>query len=177
MWQRKSIEITVGLFMLAGLAALLMMALRVSGLNDVYTRTPGYTITAVFDNAGGLKPKAKVTIAGVSVGRVISIGLEKGSYLAEVTIRVNDKVDDIPDDSHASILTAGLLGDNYIGLTPGFSETFLKAGSRIPETQTDSAVILENLISKFLSSKASESGPAGQVGSEKNVSEPAPMPH
>jgi len=161
MWQLKSIEITVGVFMIAGLTALLMLALRVSGLNDVYTRDAGYTVTAIFDNAGGLKAKAKVTVAGVSVGRVVDVNLDKNSYLASVTMKINPKIDNLPEDTRASILTAGLLGDNYIGLSPGFSQTMLKEGNSIPQTQTNSAIILEDLISKFISGQASAQKPKG----------------
>lgn len=153
--QRRTIEIAVGVFFLMGIAAFTLLAFRVSGLSDVYVAREGYTITADFENIGGLKPRARVTIAGVTVGRVISIDFDKKSYVARATIYLNDKVNNIPDDSNASILTAGLLGDNYIGLTPGFSTVFFKEGDHIGIDRTTKAVVLEELISKFLSGQAS----------------------
>lgn len=153
--QKRTIEIAVGIFFLLGIAAFVMLAIKVSGLGDVYVSNDGYIITADFENIGGLKPKARVTIAGVSIGRVTAIDFDPKDYLARVTIFVDKKASNIPDDTRASILTAGLLGDNYIGLTPGFSENYFKEGSHIPEENTNKAVVLEELVSKFLSSQAS----------------------
>ncbi len=151
----KAIEMAVGLFMLAGLAALAMLAITVSGLTQIYPQESGYIITVDFNNVGGLKPRAKVTIAGVPVGRVKSIALDQQEFVARVSISLQNKSYGIPDDSKASILTAGLLGDNYIGLTPGFSDTFLKEGGHIPVEDTNSALILEQLISRFVAGQAS----------------------
>lgn len=153
--QKRALEITVGLFFLLGIAAFIVLALKVSGLGEAITFSDGYTITADFENIGGLKPRARVTIAGVSVGRVTSIKYDPKEYLAHVTILVDDTVKNIPEDSNASILTAGLLGDNYIGLTPGFSDTFLKVGGHISVNNTNKAVVLEELVSKFLANQAS----------------------
>jgi len=174
LWQRKLVEIAVGFFMLAGIAALLLLALKVSGLGfqSFYAEDQGYPVAVMFNNAGGLKPKAKVTIAGVYVGRVKSIELNQ-DYIARVDLWLHKDLK-IPEDTRASILTAGLLGDNFIGLTPGFSENNLKAGAIIPETQTDSAMVLEDLISKFVSGKASEQ-PAAK--SNSNQSEGAEVRH
>ena len=154
---KRTIEITVGLFMLAGLVALLMLALRVSGLSDVYSGKDGYIVYANFDNVGGLKPRARVSIAGVPVGRVLDINFNEKDYSARVKLLIYQDVDEIPDDTQASILTAGLLGDNYIGLNPesAWSDKYLKDGSEIVRENTHSAVILEELISKFVSGRAS----------------------
>jgi len=171
MGQRKWIEITVGLFVVAGIASLLMLALKVSNLNTSYEEGKGYPLSLMFNNAGGLKPKAKVTIAGVPVGRVRTIELNH-DFVAKVVVWMHQEIQ-LPDDTKASILTAGLLGDNYIGLTPGFSETALKSGAMIPETQTDSAMVLEDLISKFVSSKASEPVASSKVNEKPNESNSA----
>src|SRR5690349_6053254 len=124
--QKRTIEIAVGIFFLLGIAAFIMLAVKVSGLSDAYESREGYTIRAIFENVGSLKPRAKVTIAGVQVGRVLSIEFDKAEYAAKVVMFLNQGVNNLPDDTKANILTAGLLGDNYISLTPGFSETFLK---------------------------------------------------
>ena len=155
----RTVEITVGAFMIAGILSLLMLALQVSGLSYFFKEEPGYRVQAEFSNIGGLKVRAKVSLAGVVVGRVVKIGLEPETFNATVWIAINpNRVDKLPIDTHASILTAGLLGDNYISLTPGFNDTqFLKEGDIIPVGSTDSAVILEQLISKFLAGQASGS--------------------
>lgn len=154
---KRTVEIFVGLFVLTGLAALLILTIRVSGLSDVYAKKSGYTVFANFDNIGGLKPRARVTIAGVPVGRVMNIQFNESEYNARVELLIYSQIDELPDDTQASILTAGLLGDNYIGLDPesAWSEEFLKNNSEIPRENTHSAVILEELISKFVSGKAS----------------------
>jgi phospholipid/cholesterol/gamma-HCH transport system substrate-binding protein len=154
---KRTVEITVGFFVIAAFAALIVLALRVSGLSDVYSSGEGYTFYANFDNVGGLKARARVSIAGVPVGRVLDIKFNEEDYSARVKLFVRSDVDQIPDDTPASILTAGLLGDNYIGLNPesGWSKTYLGEGSNIPRENTHSALVLEELISKFVSSKAS----------------------
>ena len=115
----------------------------------------GYNITAEFENIGGLKPRARVTVAGVAVGRVTDIRFDPKGYLAKVFIRMDAPVNNIPDDSRASILTSGLLGDNYIVLTPGFSDQFFKAGDNIVVENTNKAIVLEELVSKFMANQAS----------------------
>lgn len=143
----RSIEITVGLFMLAGMLALLVLALKVSGLST-YVGSGGYMITANFDNVGGLKPRAPVTIAGVRVGEVTNIHLDPTTFKAAVTMQINADENQIPTDTSASIFTQGLLGANYVNLSPGYGQTFLKNGGHIDNTRP--ALILENLIGQFL---------------------------
>ncbi len=153
--QKRTIEIAVGVFFLLGILAFAMLALQVSGISKIYNLKEGYKITADFENIGGLKPRARVTIAGVAVGRVVAINYDPKTYVARVTIVMDNNVNNIPDDTSASILTSGLLGDNYIGLSPGFSDNFYKEGDHIPVENTSKAVVLEELVSKFLSSQAS----------------------
>lgn len=150
--QRKSLDVWVGLFVLVGAIALVFLALRVGNLGDV-TFGPGYTLVARFDNIGGLKPRAPVKSAGVVVGRVESIGFDDKTFQASVILRMNSDVQ-FPKDSSAKILTSGLLGEQYIGLEPGGDENNFADGDRIKLTQ--SAIVLENLISQFLFSKAAE---------------------
>ncbi|MBS0290131.1 MAG: outer membrane lipid asymmetry maintenance protein MlaD [Proteobacteria bacterium] len=152
--QKRALEIAVGLFFLLGIAAFMIMALKVSGLSEIYV-AEGYTLTAEFENIGALKPRARVSIAGVPVGRVVAINFDDKKYLAEVTMLISHSVSNLPTDTTASILTSGLLGDNYIGLNPGFSNQFLKPGDEIPLENTNKAVVLEELVSKFFSSQAS----------------------
>ena len=119
----KNFEIAVGVFMAMGLLAILMLALQVSGLGDFYNHSPGYKVKFEFTNIGSLKVRSKVAVAGVVIGRVANIKLDPTTYNAMVTVKITDGRQ-IPEDSRASILTAGLLGDNYIGVTPGFSDAF-----------------------------------------------------
>ena len=158
----RTVEITVGALMIAGILSLLMLALQVSGLSSFFKEEPGYHVKAEFANIGALKVRAKVSVAGVVVGRVVKIHLEPETFNATVLMAIDPKqANKLPSDTRASILTAGLLGDNYISLLPGFDENeFLREGSSIPIGNTDSAVILEQLISKFL---------AGQVGANKKT--------
>ncbi len=149
--QSKNIEILVGLFVMAGLVALLMLAMKVSNLAE-FTEKSGYSVTAEFENIGGLKVRSPVSMAGVRVGRVSSIALDSENYTAQVTLSISSQYDQIPLDTSASIFTAGLLGEQYIGLEAGGDEEFLAAGSEIELTQ--SAMVLEQLIGKFLFSKA-----------------------
>ena len=148
----KKVEIGVGLFVALGLAALLMLAMKVSNLAELYTGD-GYSITARFDNIGGLKVRAPVTMAGVRIGRVSTIGFDDRTYEAVVTMDIEPKYGRIPTDSSASIFTAGLLGEQYVGLQPGAEENFLGEGGVI--TLTQSAIVLEQVIGQFLYSKAS----------------------
>ena len=145
----KIMEFWVGLFVLLGISSLLMLALQVSGLTDLY-HEKGYIVKAVFKNIGGLKVKSKVTINGVKVGTVSHISLIKdefNEYHALVEMDINKNYHNLPKDSSAKILTAGLLGDNYIGLEPGMEDVAIKPGDVIELTQQ--AVLLEDLISKF----------------------------
>jgi phospholipid/cholesterol/gamma-HCH transport system substrate-binding protein len=145
--QTRTMEIGVGLFLLAGLLALLLLALRVSGLT-VADSADTYKLYANFDNAAGLTVRAKVTMAGVIIGKVSAIDLDHDSYTGRVTMDVQKRVDNLPADSTASILTAGLLGEKYIGISVGGDEATLKDGGIIRDTQ--SALVLEDLIGKFL---------------------------
>ncbi len=147
MLSQRVIETTVGLFLLAALLALITLAFKVSGLTTFF-KQEGYNITAAFDDIGQLKVRGSVKIGGVTIGEVTDITIDPVSYRAVVTMRISSAVSDIPNDSSASILTAGLLGDNYIAITPMYSKEFLKNGSEIQETH--SAMILEKLIGQFL---------------------------
>ncbi len=144
----------VGLFVLLSGAAIVFLALKAGNLLT-WSFDSGYTVTARFDNIGGLKPKAAVKSAGVVVGRVKSITFDTKEYVAKVEITLNQGVA-FPKDTSAKILTAGLLGEQYIGLEPGYGETNLAQGDTFKATQ--SAVVLENLISQFLYNKAAEGG-------------------
>ena len=147
MRQTRAIELGTGLFVLLGFAALFFLVTQITsrqfGLGD-----EGYRVTASFDQIGGLKPGAPVSMSGVTIGRVEGIAYDFDRYRARVTLRIAGGYDRIPEDSDASILTAGLLGGQYIGIGPGASETYLADGDQIQFTQ--SAIVLENLISKYL---------------------------
>ena len=153
---KKSMEALVGFFVVLGLAALLFLALKAANLAS-FGDQKGYTVTAKFDNIGGLKARAPVRSAGVTVGRVKSIGLDAKTFQGVVTMEVDNDVQ-FPKDSSAKILTSGLLGDQYIGIEAGGDEKNLKAGDVISQTQ--SAVVLENLIGQLIFSKAAEAGTA-----------------
>ena len=154
---KKGIEVLVGGFVLLGLAGLLFLSLKAANLASFGERR-GYVVTARFENIGGPKPRAPVRSAGVTVGRVKSIALDPTSFQGVVTMELDREVQ-FPKDSSAKILTSGLLGDNYVGLEPGGDTEMLKSADRIRMTQ--SAVVLENLISQFLYNKATEpSSPA-----------------
>ena len=145
--QNRTLEIGVGLFLLAGILALLLLALRVSGLSPTPS-TDTYKLYAYFDNIAGLTVRAKVTMAGVTIGKVTAIDLDRDSFTGRVTMQLEKRIDNLPADSTASILTAGLLGEKYIGLSVGGEETLLKDGGTIHDTQ--SSLVLEDLIGKFL---------------------------
>ena len=151
---KKGIETLVGLFVLLGMLGLVFLALK-AAIFEFLGGGDTYTLTAKFDNIGGLKPRAPVRSAGVNVGRVASISLDAKTYQGVVGLEF-DKGVQFPKDSQARILTAGLLGDQYIGLEPGADEKTLVAGETI--TQTQSAVVLESLISQFLFNKAADGG-------------------
>lgn len=155
---RKGIETMVGLFVLLGLLAIVFLALKAANLASFRVGST-YAVTAKFDNIGGLKVRAPVKSAGVTVGRVTAIALDSRSYQGAVTMELEEGVQ-FPTDTSAKILTAGLLGDQYIGLEPGGAEQNLKPGDVIKMTQ--SAVVLENLIGQFLYNKAAE-----QTGEKK----------
>ncbi len=153
--QRSSKDVWVGLFVLLGGFAVLFLALQSANLLSI-SFDRGYAVTAKFDNIGGLKPKAAVKSSGVVVGRVESIAFDDKTFQARVTLSM-DKRYAFPKDSSLKILTSGLLGEQYIGIEAGADIANLAAGDSISATQ--SAVVLENLISQFLYSKAAD-GPA-----------------
>jgi phospholipid/cholesterol/gamma-HCH transport system substrate-binding protein len=152
--QRSTLDLWVGLFVIAGIGALLVLATKVGNMSGVSV-SDTYQLTAQFDNIGGLKARAPVKSAGVVVGRVASIQFDNEKFAARVTLNI-DKTYKFPKDSSASILTAGLLGEQYIGLEGGGDTVNLNTGDRIKQTQ--SAVVLEKLIGQFLYSKAAEGG-------------------
>jgi phospholipid/cholesterol/gamma-HCH transport system substrate-binding protein len=145
--QNRALEVGVGLFLLAGLLALLLLALRVSGLS-AGSGDNTYKVYANFDNIAGLTVRSKVTMAGVTIGKVTAIDLDRDSYTGRVTMQLDQAVDNLPVDSTASILTAGLLGEKYIGISVGGDEEVLSEGGHIMDTQ--SSLVLEDLIGKFL---------------------------
>jgi phospholipid/cholesterol/gamma-HCH transport system substrate-binding protein len=151
---KKAIETLVGLFVLLGIAGALFLSLKAANLASFGERK-GYTVSANFDNIGGLKPRAPVRSAGVAVGRVKRIRLDPKTFQGVVTMEINEDVL-FPKDSSAKILTSGLLGDQYVGLEPGSDEKNLAAGDVIRQTQ--SAVVLENLIGQMIFNKAAEAG-------------------
>ncbi|RJG02325.1 outer membrane lipid asymmetry maintenance protein MlaD [Noviherbaspirillum sedimenti] len=150
--QRKSFDLWVGLFVLTGAVALLFLALK-AGNMSTFSFEKTYSVVTKFDNIGGLKPRAPVKSAGVVIGRVAEIKFDDKSFQAMVTLELENRYQ-FPKDSSAKILTSGLLGEQYIGLEPGGDTVNLAAGDRIKMTQ--SAIVLENLISQFLFSKAAE---------------------
>ena len=162
MLEKRALEFWVGVFVLAGILALIMLAFKVGNLtsSDV---SNAYTVQAKFENIGGLKVKSPVTMAGVRIGRVTGVSFDKKTYQAVVELSIDGRYQNIPDDSSASILTSGLLGEQYIGITPGGSEDYLKQGDRILLTQ--SALVLENLIGQVMVKLTSESG--SDTGSKK----------
>ena len=152
MMKRKALDLWVGVFVAMGLGALLFLAMKVGNLTS-FSAAETYLVKANFDNIGGLKKRAPVKSAGVVVGRVEDIGFDTETYEATVSMSI-DKRYAFPKDTSAKILTAGLLGEQYIGLSAGGDTAMLKGGDKLKITQ--SAVVLENLISQFLFSKAAD---------------------
>lgn len=153
MQNNRKLEFFVGLFLLLGFAAALFMALQSANLGSFSFGHKTYVISADFDNIGGLKPRSAVKSAGVVVGRVQSVVFDPETFQARVTMEMDAKYP-LPTDSSAKILTSGLLGEQYVGIEPGADEANLENGSTIRRTQ--SAVVLESLISQFLYSKAED---------------------
>jgi phospholipid/cholesterol/gamma-HCH transport system substrate-binding protein len=154
---KKGIETLVGLFVLLGILALTFIALKAANLAS-FGQRDGYVLQARFDNIGGLKVRAPVRSAGVVVGRVTAIRLDPKTFQGLVTMEVERSLQ-FPRDSSAKILTSGLLGDQYIGLEAGGEDKNFAPGDTV--TQTQSAVVLENLIGQFLFNKAAEAGSPG----------------
>jgi phospholipid/cholesterol/gamma-HCH transport system substrate-binding protein len=162
---KKSIEVMVGVFVLLGMVGLVFLALKAANLGS-FSSAATYSLSAKFDNIGGLKVRAPVRSAGVTVGRVTSIALDKTTYQGVVSLEMDRSVV-FPKDSSARILTAGLLGDQYVGLEPGSDDKNLQAGDVISQTQ--SAIVLESLIGRFLFDKAADAG-------STTTATPAPAP-
>lgn len=147
MQQTRSVELGTGLFVLLGLAALFFLTTQTTGSNN-FSGKESYTVSARFSNVGSLKIRAPVAMSGVTIGRVKSVEFDPFGLEAVVLFEIDSQYNQIPDDSDASILTAGLLGSQYLGLSAGGSDLNLEDGSEIQYTQ--SAIVIENLISKFL---------------------------
>lgn len=158
--RQKNLELMVGLFVALGLLAFLMLALKVSDLTSI-GEDQGYRVTARFENVGGLKVRAPVTLGGVRIGRVVGIDLDRHSYEAVVTLSIDPKYDQLPTDSSASILTSGLLGEQYVGLEPGGMDDYLRNGSTLKLTQ--SALVLEKLIGRVFTNMASGDAPPART--------------
>ncbi|MBU2966115.1 outer membrane lipid asymmetry maintenance protein MlaD [Amphritea sp. 2_MG-2023] len=152
--RNRGIELGVGVFMLVGMLSLAMLAISVSGLT-LAKQEGSYKIYARFENAGGLTARSKVTMSGVAIGKVTNISIDRQKLMALVEMEINADVDYLTSDSSASILTAGLLGEKYVGITTGAADDeILKEGDFIEDTQ--SSLVLEELIGKFLFNQASE---------------------
>jgi phospholipid/cholesterol/gamma-HCH transport system substrate-binding protein len=155
MQQTRSVELGTGLFVLLGLAALFFLTTQTTG-SDTFSGKESFRVSARFENVGSLKDRAPVAMAGVTIGRVVSVRFDPEQLNAEVIFEIDSQYSQIPDDSDASILTAGLLGSQYIGLQAGGSEEYLQEGSEILFTQ--SAIVIENLIGKYLFKQGADSG-------------------
>lgn len=147
MQQTRTVELGTGLFALLGMGALFFLTTQTTGGDD-FSADEVFEVRARFENVGSLRPRAPVAMSGVTIGRVTGIEFDAYSLEAIVTLDIDSRYDQLPDDSDASILTAGLLGSQYIGLQAGGSDSYLEEGSEIMFTQ--SAIVLENLIGKFL---------------------------
>lgn len=152
--QSRALEVMVGLFVCLGVAAVFVLTFRVASLDTVGGAGETYRVGATFENIGGLKAGSAVTMAGVKIGRVKDITIDPTSFEANVTLELSNSYNTIPEDSNAKILTAGLLGEQYIGLEAGGADAPLKEGSKLKLTQ--SALVLENLIGQFLSSQSGD---------------------
>ncbi len=152
--ERSTLDLWVGLFVVAGLGALTILALKVGNMGS-FGGTETYRISASFTNIGGLKPRAAVKSSGVVVGRVAAIAFDNDKYMAKVTMNIETRYK-FSKDSSASVLTAGLLGEQYIGIEGGAEDAMLGNGDALKLTQ--SAVVLEKLISQFMFNKAAEGG-------------------
>ena len=149
----RTIEIAVGLFVALGMAALFMLAMKVSNL-ATYGGDEGYVVSASFDNIGGLKVRSPVSAGGVRVGQVVAIEYESDRYQARVSMSIEPQYDKFPTDTAASIMTTGLLGEKFVGLQPGAEEEYLVDGSEIELTQ--SALVLEQIIGQFIYNMSNE---------------------
>ena len=155
----RAIDISTGLFVLLGLVSIAFLVTQITS-KEVGFHSDTYRLKAQFENVGGLKPGAPVTMSGVTIGRVERIKYDMAAFKAVVTLRIDEEFNEIPNDSDASILTSGLLGGQYIGISPGGAEEVFKDGDRVEFVQD--AIVLESLISKFLFSQA-EKRPAADA--------------
>lgn len=149
--QTRTVEISVGLFILVGVLAMAFLAIQVSGLNHSFNSDETYRLYAEFNNIEGVTRKAKVSMAGVQVGQVTNIAIDPKSMRARVDMIISKDVDYLSEDTIAAVQTAGILGEKYIALSPGGAEEILTDGDQIRDTQ--SALILEELVGKMLTSK------------------------
>ena len=147
MLNKRFFEIAVGFFMIIGMLALFVLAFKVSNFSQ-YNDKNTFQVTALFDNVGDLKIRAPITISGVRIGEVSNINIDPTTLRAKVTMFIDNKENALPEDTSAKILTAGLIGANYVGLIPGYADNMLKDGSIITETQP--ALILENIVSQMI---------------------------
>jgi phospholipid/cholesterol/gamma-HCH transport system substrate-binding protein len=170
MRQNRAIDVSTGLFVLLGIAAILFLVTQISN-REFAEQDRAIRVTAKFENVGGLKIGAPVKMAGVTIGRVEDIGYDMKNFKAAVTLGIDARYDEIPNDSDASIFTAGLLGGQYVGISPGGAEEYLKNGDQIEFVQD--AIVLENLISKYLFSQATKSAD-GQAQDAPAGETPAP---
>lgn len=166
---RTKIDLWVGIFVALGVAALLGLAMKVGNLTSSKIGET-YSVSAAFENIGGLKPNAPVKSAGVVVGRVADISFDTKQYEAVVSIKIDQRYS-FPTDTFANIYTAGLLGEQYIGLEAGGADDVLKNGDKIAQTQD--AVVLEKMISQFLYNKASETNSDNKASDVKSDAQPA----
>mgnify|MGYP001546110410 FL=1 len=164
MRQSRAIDISTGLFVLLGFAAIAFLVTQITS-RELSLGSDSYRLHAQFENIGGLKTGAPVSMAGVTIGRVEEIGYDMDLLKAKVTLRIEGQYDQIPDDSDASILTAGLLGGQYIGVSPGGSDQFFTDGDEVVFVQD--AIVLENLISKYLFSQAGRESAKETAGDEE----------
>jgi phospholipid/cholesterol/gamma-HCH transport system substrate-binding protein len=164
MTQTRATEIGTGLFALLGFAALFFLVTQITN-RSVAWNEQSYRLTARFNNVGGLKVGAPVSMGGVTIGRVEAIDFDSSDYKAVARLRIQQRYARIPNDSDVAIFTAGLLGGQYVGITPGGAETYFKNGDQIELTQ--SAVVLENLISKFLFDRAGQEAAKKSEGAAK----------
>lgn len=165
MMSRKELDLWVGVFVAIGFGALLFLGMKVANLSS-FSSGSTYTVHARFDNIGGLKVRAPIKGAGVVVGRVDQIGFDSQTFEAVVTMSIDSRYQ-FPQDTSAKILTSGLLGEQYVGFAAGGDSANLKSGDTLKITQ--SAVVLENLISQFLYSKAAEGGSPDKSGSDNSA--------
>jgi phospholipid/cholesterol/gamma-HCH transport system substrate-binding protein len=163
MRQSRAIDVSTGLFVLLGMTAIVFLVTQITN-REFSWRSDSYRLTAQFENVGGLKAGAPVSMSGVTIGRVEAIGYDMNLFKAVVTLRIDERYDQIPNDSDASIYTAGLLGGQYVGITPGNSEDVYRDGDTVEFVQD--AIVLEKLISKYLFSQAGKDKEAASAAQE-----------